>query len=230
MSVLSRSKLHSRLRDFDTSRFKAANIGGDQEAGFEQSFASLAHAYIADKAPGLLDFMVGFQLVDRNEDNTKAIGIFGFQLDKEWLYAPVFFLNGDLKGHELLYLKGQDKFVPMKENWVNYLIGKRPHILGESTPESFEQLGVLEPDLHNLSIPPQSGKFASYRLPKMQPWAKQVMPNFASWATQNPGRLEKYAGLDDRLDLANTLGSDIRLENCVWDTAAKRAIVRWKRR
>jgi transitional endoplasmic reticulum ATPase len=41
--------------------------------------------------------MAGFQLVDRNEDNTKAVGVFGFQLGKQWVYAPVFFLNGDLK-------------------------------------------------------------------------------------------------------------------------------------
>ena len=74
-----------------------------------------AYAYLRDKAPRLLDYMVGFQLVERNEDNTKAMGVFGFNVDKQWLYAPVFFLNGDLKGHELLYVKGNDSFVPERE-------------------------------------------------------------------------------------------------------------------
>ena len=94
---------------------KLASIGGEQEQGFEQAFSSLAYAYLKDKAPRLIDYIVGFQLVDRNEDNTKAVGVFGFKVGKQWLYAPVFFLNGDLKGHELLYIKNQDSFVPMKE-------------------------------------------------------------------------------------------------------------------
>src|SRR5262245_48220755 len=111
--------LRDHLRDCALTHWKAASIGGEQESGFEQAFASLAYAYVKDKSPRLIDFMVGFQLVDRNEDNTKAMGVFGFKAGDEWLYGPVFFLNGDLKGHELLYLKKSDTFVPQKENWVN---------------------------------------------------------------------------------------------------------------
>ena len=84
---------------------KQATLGGEVEQGFEQAFSSLAYAYLKDKAPRLLDYLVGFQLVDRNDDNTKAVAVFGFKLGTQWLYAPVFFLNGDLKGHELLYIK-----------------------------------------------------------------------------------------------------------------------------
>jgi hypothetical protein len=138
------------------NRFKLASLGGEQEGGFEQAFSSLAYAYIQDKAPRLLDFIVGFQLVDRNQDNTKAIGVFGFQYGKQWLYAPVFFLNGDLKGHELLYIKNQDAFVPMKENWVNYLLSKKPHVLGERSPRDTWQLGGLQPNIDRLSQPPQT--------------------------------------------------------------------------
>ena len=104
---------------------KQATLGGEQSEGFEQAFSSLAYAYLKDKAPRLLDFIVGFQLVDRNEDNTKAVGIFGFKVGDQRLYAPVFFLNGDLKGHELMYLKKQDMFVPLKENWVNHVISRK---------------------------------------------------------------------------------------------------------
>lgn len=56
---------------------KRAAIGGDNETQFEQSFSSLAYSYIKDKAPKVLDYLVGFQLVDRNDDNTKAVGVFG---------------------------------------------------------------------------------------------------------------------------------------------------------
>ena len=137
---------------------KSANLGGSGgETEFEQAFSSLAYAYLRDKAPRLLDHMVGFQLVDRNEDNTKAMGIFGFQVDRQWLYAPVFFLNGDLKGHELLYMKNNDSFIPMKENWINYVMSRKPHVLGESSSDQLRDLGGIYPDILSLSTPPSLG-------------------------------------------------------------------------
>ena len=154
LAAEARQKL-ARLRE------KAATIGGDQETSFEQAFASLAYTYIRDKAPKLIDFMVGFQLVDRNDDNTKAVGVFGFKVGNMWAYAPVFFLNGDLKGHELLYLKEQDMFVPMKENWLNYIMAKRPHVLGEPEGQTQSDLGIIQPDIRNLSIPPHNRKYGS---------------------------------------------------------------------
>jgi hypothetical protein len=141
----------------------AAGGGGDgADAPFEQAFSNLAHAYISDKAPGLLDYEVGFQLVDRDDDNQKAIGVFGFKVGSTWLYAPVFFLNGDLKGHELLYIKNQDTFVPLQENWINYLLSKKPASLGEGVTRSTSQLGVLYPDMYRALMSPR--KYAGARV------------------------------------------------------------------
>jgi hypothetical protein len=140
------------------SLIKSGAVGGEQESGFEQAFSSLAYAYLKDKAPRLIDYIVGFQLVDRNNDNTKAVGVFGFKVGSQWLYAPVFFLNGDLKGHELLYTKSQDAFVPMKENWVNYLMSRKPHVLGEGSPQETQQLGGLSASLTQFTFPPNFNK------------------------------------------------------------------------
>ena len=122
------------VRSHDRSQTKQADLGskGD-DTSFEQSFSNLAHAYLRDSAPKLLDHEIGFQLLDRNRENTKAVAVFAFKVGSMWLYAPVFFLNGDLKGHELLYIKNQDIFVPLKENWINYLINRKPNIMGDTT-------------------------------------------------------------------------------------------------
>ena len=193
------------------SQAKLASVGGDQEQQFEQSFASLAYAHVSDRAPALLDYLVGFQLVDRNDDNTKAVGIFGFKIGKSWVYAPVFFVNGDLKGHELLYLKNQDSFVPMKENWVNYIINRRPHILGEGVPGEAHQLGALQPDIRSLSQPPVTGKFAALRRPIIKSWAKQAdLQGFVARASTVSPR-QKHAGLQDRLNLRSFLSQDYQL-------------------
>lgn len=154
---------------------KTASVGGSTEQEFEQSFASLGYAYVKDKAPRLLDHMVGFQLVDRNEDSTKAMGVFGFNIGNQWLYSPVFFLNGDLKGHELLYIKKQDSFVPMKENWINYLVSRKPHVLGEGSSQDTFQLGGLQPDVARMTMSPSTfGKRG------MDQWAQPFLAHLAA--------------------------------------------------
>ena len=80
---------------------KLAESGSTDEASFEQAFSSIAHAYLRNRAPSLLDHELGFQLLDSTEDKKKAIGIMAFKVGSQTLYAPVFFLNGELKGHEL---------------------------------------------------------------------------------------------------------------------------------
>ena len=134
---------------------KQAELGGDgQDIPFEQAFSNLAHAYLRDKAPSLLDYEVGFQLLERNQDNTKSVGVMAFKVGPQWIYAPVFFLRGELKGHELLYLKDQDMFVPMKENWLNYILNRKPNILGDGVNRNTKDLGLLAPDLQQLKVSP----------------------------------------------------------------------------
>lgn len=185
-STLPKAALRQYLLDCSGGRFKTASLGGEQEQGFEQAFSSLAYAYLKDKSPRLLDFIVGFQLVDRNEDNTKAMGVFGFHVGDQWLYAPCFFLNGDLKGHELLYIKKQDAFVPMKENWVNYLISRRPHTLGEPSEKNTFELGGMMPNLSRLSRPPSGNKYGADEpgLVHVDDWAKPALPLIFALATK----------------------------------------------
>jgi hypothetical protein len=60
------------IRGLARTGIKYAEIGGGQDMPFEQAFSDIAHAYLRDKAPGLQDYEIGFQLIDRNQENTKA--------------------------------------------------------------------------------------------------------------------------------------------------------------
>lgn len=193
---------HTLRNQVDDGLFKSAEMASGGETEFEQAFSSLAYAYLKDKAPRLLDFMVGFQLVDRNDDNTKAIGVFGFEVGDQWLYAPVFFLNGDLKGHELLYLKNKDAFVPMKENWVNYLISRKPHILGKGSSSNAHELGGLSPNITKLSTPPSIG----FGKRAFDAWSHGFLPLYAAAEIKSAKSLYKEAALDSKLSF-NSIAS-----------------------
>lgn len=203
------------VRSYDRSGIKLAALGSDgNDVPFEQAFSNLAHAYLRDAAPSLLDYEVGFQLLDRNTENTKAIGVFGFKVGSHWLYAPVFFLAGDLKGHELLYLKNQDMFVPLEENWLNYILNRKPNILGESVDRNSGRLGVMAPDFVQISRSPHKHAAAT---PRLQDMVDAVLPAFAHVATSSTRELcqefsaavnlpdfLKHAGLDTIECLVNT--------------------------
>lgn len=192
-------KLAAELKAVSADRFrKISTIGGSQEVEFEKSLASLGFTYISDKAPRLLDHLVGFQLIERDNSDTKAVGIFGFRVNDSWLYAPIFFLNGDLKGHELLYLKDADMFVPMSENWINYIISQQPLETGEGVEGSLQSLGASVPNLMRLARPPLYGKFGSADLPEVP-----VYPSVPTqgWLSPSHGMRELLAGLTlDGLD------------------------------
>lgn len=189
------------LKSYDRTQTKYADLGGKgDDTSFEQSFSNLAHAYLRDSAPKLLDHEIGFQLLDRNRENTKAVGVFAFKVGSNWLYAPVFFLNGDLKGHELLYIKNQDMFVPLKENWINYLINRKPNILGSGVQRNLSGLGQRQPDFTQLSRSP--AKFGSAQ-PTLKEMMTAAMPALAKSATLNTAQAFKEMG--EALDLQTFL-------------------------
>lgn len=182
------------------------------EAEFEKTFADLAHARLRDRAPGLLDHLVGFQLLDKSEDDTYAIGVWGFKAGAEWLYNPVFFLNGQLKGDELLYIKSQDAFVPMTEKWVNYILNRRPHVLGESEPLKQNELGMQQPNFDALTRPPYAGSKMSSAgglrsfIDTMTDRVGADFRGFMPVVVGSP-RDAKYAALDQRWSLPAFLKS-----------------------
>jgi hypothetical protein len=189
------------MQSYDRTQTKYADLGGKgDDTSFEQSFSNLAHAYLRDSAPKLLDHEIGFQLLDRNRENTKAVGVFAFKVGSNWLYAPVFFLNGDLKGHELLYIKNQDMFVPLKENWINYLINRKPNILGSGVQRNLSNLGQRQPDFTQLSRSP--AKFGSAQ-PTLKEMMTAAMPALAKSATLNTAQAFKEMG--EALDLKTFL-------------------------
>ena len=162
---------------------EAGVVGSDRN--FERSFANLAHVHVRSKAPMLTKYEVGFQVIDKNEDYSRAVGVIGYKIGTQLAYVPVFFDNGELKGSELLYLKGADIFVPLEQNWVNYLINRQSPPLGKTETRNLSQLGVISPDLS-----PLRGYLRKYA-----EWLRPGLPGLA-WAAQPRNLLKAYQGYE----------------------------------
>lgn len=174
---------------------KLATLGeSPQDSQFEQAFSNLAHTYLKERVPKLLDYEVGFQLLDKNKDNTHAVGIMGFKVGPQWLYVPLFFLNGDIKGHEMLYLKNQDLLVPNTDRMVSFILGQYKPLLGESVTKELSQIGVVPPYFSQLTRSPTVTKFAAVK--NWKPWVIEALPFIAKLAytpvARETGLLKKY--------------------------------------
>ena len=98
---------------------------------FEAKFAQLANSQLAEKVPSLTEYLVGFQLIDKNDEETMAVGVSAYVLNKLFLYIPVFFIEGSLKGMDLLYVYQRDLFVPAADNWISILQQEGVESLGK---------------------------------------------------------------------------------------------------
>jgi hypothetical protein len=99
-------------------------------------------------------YRVGFEIVHRNDDNTRLVGIFVFRVQKQLYFAPVFFINGSIKGTDLFYRHNQKAFVPMNEGWLEYLISMAETQDGQPIPMAERQNTRRQMNLQSVVNPP----------------------------------------------------------------------------
>ena len=111
---------------------KRADIVQADQQQLESDFGQLAYAFFMDRAHKLAPYLIGFEVVEREEDGSKAVGIFGAKVGKHFYYIPVFFINNQIRGMDSIYSRATNMFMPLQEEWLNYLINKGATPLGES--------------------------------------------------------------------------------------------------
>ena len=163
------------------------------ERTFEQSVAELAVNTLKSKVPALMDYALAFQLVERSDDDTRAIGFFGFRVGKTLLYIPIFFLSGDIKGVELCYVVDEDRFVPLTEDWVNQLIKRKTFTIGSEAGKDRKRQGISGPDLRRLRVPPMEAKIS----------ADLSYNGYADWASFGPKMFDTALRVTEKIAVAD---------------------------
>ena len=127
---------------------------------YEDDFGSLAYQFVQDRAPALMPYMLGFEVVDRNEDGSKAVGIFGYKVDDDFYYIPAFFLNNQVRGVDLILNKKTNQFVPLVEEWIDYIINRHSVRIGGPGDNRVRE-SMRSPDLEFVRRPQDAlGKVA----------------------------------------------------------------------
>lgn len=172
------TKFNDLLATPPQSFVKDADIESPDQSKLEQDFASMAFVFLRDRAPALLPYLLGFEVVDREEDGSRAIGIFGIKVGDDYYYVPTFFVNNQIKGMDLLFSKKTNSFVPLRETWISHILDKSTLRLGggEQNPairEDFES-----PNFWWMAQPPFSPKMANDKSAKIY---DVINDAFATW-------------------------------------------------
>ena len=131
------------------------------DSDFEQSFFQLSYEKLQEKLYNLLPYLVGFEIVNKSDDGTKALGVFGFKSNNnQVIYVPAFFVNGTVKGIDILYSKNNEQFYPLNEDFAEMFLKDDATGIGDMSSESEKQInkGMAPVDMRDLIRPPHTGK------------------------------------------------------------------------
>lgn len=128
----------------------------------ERAFMDQAYGFLVNKAGKLMrdPHRLGFEVVYKNDNNTRMVGIFAFRVNDQIVYVPVFFLNGEIKGTDLLYRQETKSFVPLNEEWVTFLTEKGSYEAGEGSDKKEFSRSRNHVRFEDIANPP-AGKRAS---------------------------------------------------------------------
>lgn len=154
-------KLTDILATVPQSFIKDADVENPDEVQLEQDFANMAFMFLRDRAQALMPYLLGFEVVEREEDGSRAVGIFGFKIADKYYYVPAFFVNNQIKGMDLLYSKSTNSFMPLRETWINHILNKATLRLGEGVSGLSGIRNDFEtPNFEFLAEPPYGTKYA----------------------------------------------------------------------
>ena len=122
---------------------------------YEDDFGSLAYQFVQDRAPALIPYLLGFEVVDRNDDGSKAVGIFGYKVGDDFYYIPAFFLNNQVRGVDMMLNKKTNQFVPLTEKWIDFVINKHSVSIGGPADDRVRET-MRNPDLTFVQRPQTS--------------------------------------------------------------------------
>jgi|GEM_PF-5203529 len=135
----------------------------DSNSDFERAFFELAYDKLQGKLSNLVQFLVGFQLVDKSDNDTKAVGVFGFKGNNgQILFVPTFFLNGKIKDLDLLYSKNNNQMYPLNEDFAELFLKNDVTGLGSVSNQTKEEINkdVVNPNMRNIIWPPRTGRIS----------------------------------------------------------------------
>lgn len=124
-------------------RAQQPNPSAQNQSDFAQAFASLALTSMQNN-PRFLENMIGFQLLEKDEEDGRAVGVFAAQINGLMFYVLAIFTNGRIEGTDMMYCREVGAVVPNQEKWINTLVNRGVQDVGIA--QDISQPALYAPD------------------------------------------------------------------------------------
>lgn len=112
-------------------KIKVAGIEYPDHEQIEGDFSMLAFQFIRDRASQLMQYMVGFEIVERNQEGSKVCGVFAYKIGKTVFFIPVFFINGQIKGMVSIFNRDTNMFMQLTDMGIANVLSKHDTEMGQ---------------------------------------------------------------------------------------------------
>jgi hypothetical protein len=138
---------------------KVASTKEGTNTELEMRVHTLVEPLLSKKCPRMIKALVGFESLDENDDESKVVGVYVFNIARQHVYVPVIYEDGKVSGLNLLYLEDEDVFRPLSEEQIDKLFERAPYAIGK-VPSRKDQFGMTPQPLFQ-SLAPTFGKLAT---------------------------------------------------------------------
>ena len=98
----------------------------------EDVMAQAAYSQITEAMPSLKDYLLGFGMVDADEEENKGVGVLLAKIGDTYIYIPSIYKHGQICDMDVLYDPENNRFLPVQDNTLSYLMSKRTDITGQN--------------------------------------------------------------------------------------------------
>ena len=100
---------------------KAAGEGGPN---LEQQFGIVTNEKIVEKFPQLDTMKLAFQIIEKNDEATNAVGVMAYLVGKCVVYVPSIFRNGEVNTGDIMFVAQTQQFLPLSDPWLAWVKNK----------------------------------------------------------------------------------------------------------
>lgn len=184
----------------------------------EQTLSSMAYRQLTQNMPSMSSYLLGFELITNNEDNTLALGVNVALIGDTYVFIPTIMKNGRISPVDLMYVPELDQFLPCKDAWITYIQSKKTDLVATLNKKKNRQGSANAVDL-NMPFD-NFTKTASADVKQLLKCASQCMIESLCNAPSNcdiPGvpELVDFAGINGLRKLANYIESTDGYNNMV---------------
>ena len=97
----------------------------------EDIMAQAAYSQITETMPSLQQYLLGFGIIDADEKENRGIGVLLAKLGDTYIYIPSIYRRGQICDMDLLYEPENNRFLPVQDNTLSYLMSKKTDTTGD---------------------------------------------------------------------------------------------------